>query len=296
MPQRLRFLLLPVLIVSLAGLLQGQEADQAEAKEAELEDLFGEVAMEFVQDDPQMQLISQYIQTECGLVRRACNLSDEQIAGLEQMNTTWVRDELKKPAKANAPGVLKGIGRFLGGQVMGQVVEQNAMADVTRLRAAVDRKLSEALNEEQMASYNSEKDARLAFRDEAMAGVLLSSLDSQIYLKKDQRRELIPDVAKWVSGKSLYWQFYFQNESYIPAIPDNILRKVLDGKQVQSLQGLNSYVYEMDEINLVNMNMGGQGQVAFVEVSAVEAGKDTGGDVTGEAGPRDTAIGEGKQD
>jgi hypothetical protein len=61
---------------------------------------------------------------------------------------------------------------------------------------------------------------------------------------------LAADIAKWAGSKNLYWQFYFQNDAYLPSVPNSVLAKTLSDQQLKSLKGLNSYSYEMDEVQM----------------------------------------------
>jgi hypothetical protein len=218
-------------------------------------------------EEPVFAIAAQYIRTECGLARRACKLTPEQLAGLKKLeDRKWLKQELAKPAKPGEMKILQGIGRFLGGGIP-VAGEDNGAAAAKRVRKAVDEQIASIVGAEQMEFLSKEKAARSAFRDEALARVLVAALDKEVYANEQQRQDLVRATSKWTKGKNLYWQFYFQNQNYIPSIPNNILREALSKKQTDALEGLNAYNYEMDNIQFQLNGM--QELVEFEDVHEV---------------------------
>ncbi len=130
----------------------------------------------------------------------------------------------------------------------GREDEQQIRQDINRVKKLIDEGIAAILTEQQRSDFQREKDARDAFRREAMANVLLAVVDKQLYIDQEQWQTLVPEIEKWNKNLNLYWQFYFQNESYVPGIPEGVLRKALSREQLKAFRSLNSYIYEMDEV------------------------------------------------
>lgn len=213
-------------------------------------------AMEGAAEDPLTIVLTGYMKTECGLARRACELSPEQVVALEALNVKWIKEQVAKPEKGGQMKVMQGLGRFLGGGVIEGPAPDHTQTH-KRVCKQIDEVIQKTLSSAQYELFAAEREARDAFQREATASALVAVYDNHVFVKNNQREKLIADVAKWVKSKKLYWQFYFQNDAYIPAVPNSVLAKTLDDKQLQSLKGLNSYSYEMDE---VQMQMNGMRQ------------------------------------
>jgi len=209
----------------------------------------GEFALD--DGDPLFIVLSRHAHAEAGLARRACNLSHEQLVALKQLDAQWIRDQLaKKELGGGNVNILRGIGRFLGGGVIAEPPIQPQSASHKRVTKLMDEHIQAILNEEQRQTFNTEREARDAFYREATAEVLVAVYDKHVLVKKEQREQLVADIAQWATSKSLYWQFYFQNDAYVPNVPNSLLAKTLDEKQLKSLKGLNPYSYDMDEVQM----------------------------------------------
>ncbi len=209
------------------------------------------------ENEPLVVVLTGYVNTECGLARRACELTPEQLAALKKLDVRWVKEQIAKPEKVGQVRIMQGLGRFLGGARL-ENPAQNHNQTHQRVCKLVDEVIQKTLSSEQYELFESERAARDAFHRDATASALVAVYDKHVFVKREQRQELIEDVAKWVKSKNLYWQFYFQNDAYIPTVPNAVLARTLSDKQLKTLQGLNSYSYEMDE---VQMQMNGMRQV-----------------------------------
>jgi hypothetical protein len=195
-------------------------------------------------------LLQKYARVQGALLRRVCKLTDDQEQQLSKMVTAdWISNEVKQATDAPAKWAAAGIARLLGGRAV-VANGQNQPQEINVLvRKVIDKKIASLLNEQQASQFHEECEARDHFRREAQAGMLVAVLDRRLYLTEPQREALLPLIAKWLQ-KDLYWQFYFQNEAYIPNIPKTILSQVLEREQVDALAGLNSYNYEAEQIEM----------------------------------------------
>ena len=236
-----------------------QQVEEAPAAEKVLDvaeaDEFGFLEVEVVEGgmaggvqahDPRIALLMRYVRTERGLVRRACELSESQLEELEKLNAAWLRNQIAQPELPGKERVLEGIGRFLGGRVA-QPRPQDDGAVVRRVHGAIDEHIANALDDHQRALFQAERQARETFRREALAETLVAALDEHIHVTAQQRGEFVKQVSQWLGDQNFYWQFYFQNDSYIPGIPRSVLVKCLSEEQVNAMAGMNAYNYSLDD-------------------------------------------------
>ena len=186
-------------------------------------------------DDPQMQILKQYVHVSCALVRRVCVLSENQEQQLAMMNDAWLAAELKKASGPQNEGVAGGFAQLFGfAQRPRNNRQQQPHEQCDLVRKEVDKQIDSALEPDQVIQYKEERDARDTFRRESQAGVIVSILDRRLYLTEEQRIALKPAIAASLQ-KDIAWTMYLQNEKYIPAIPQSVYTKVLDKKQLDSL-------------------------------------------------------------
>ena len=235
--------------------VDGQVVDMAVAEEAGIV-----MGMAMKAEDMSQNMMLRYANRERGFIRRACSdLSEEQLTRLQSVNEQWIKKELEGPkGKQGDNAVLRGIGRFLGGDrnaVQVMVAGEDGSEHYKRVRTAIDAEFNAILNEEQKKILDEEKRQRDEFRREATAAVMVSALDNHVYMSQPQREELIDGVKDWIAKKNLYWQFYFQNSAYAPDIPVRVMNKSLTKDQQRALSGLNRYNYEMDEFYIESNGM-----------------------------------------
>jgi hypothetical protein len=210
--------------------------------------LMGENALE-VALDPQLLLLQRYARTQCALLRRVCDLQPEQERHLAVVSQpAWLRDEIKEATDSPVKRAAAGIARFLGGRVPAN--RRNQPHEISlQVRQAIDAHIASQLTEQQAAMFKEECQSRDAFRREAQAQTLVTVLDRRLYLTEAQRQALLPLIAESLK-QELYWQFYFQNDHYLPSIPRSVFTKVLDDEQVDALAGLNTHNYELHQIEV----------------------------------------------
>ncbi len=225
------------------------EADEEPAEQQVVE--LAEIEFEdFKAVDPQVELLQSYVRVRSALARRACKLSDEQEVELAKLDDKWLAVQIAEKTNTPAKGLVAGIARFLGGQQAAAVQRQQPGNLIAGVRKKIDSHIASLLNEQQADAYQKERQLQDKFRREAVAATLISVLDKRVYLSEDQRQALQPAIADWLVDQNLYWQFYFQNESYLPDIPHRILSAHLAKDQIKSLAGLTKWNYEMEQLEL----------------------------------------------
>ena len=208
--------------------------------------------------NPQMSLLNGYVRVNCALARRACKLSEEEEQKLSQLDSAWLEKQLKESIASPVKEVAAGIARFLGGRAVAEVININGnqgdpqQAAIPKVKQRIDTAIEEALEFDHKEVFLRERESRDQFRKQAMAAVLVSVLDERVFLTQQQRDDLEPEVGKWLT-KDLYWQFYFQNESYLPIVPNHLLSKVLTPQQLAVVQGLHAYDYSLDQMQMRGM-------------------------------------------
>ncbi len=202
-------------------------------------------------NDPRVELILRHVNRECGLARRACELTPEQLTQLKALDATWIATQLRQPLKPGG-NVFGDIARFLGGRAA-PVHRNDESAQVEQVQRLADERLLEILDAQQAATYLAEKAARDKFRREALARVLVHAYDKHVFVDTQQRTALAAVIEEAIKSKNLFWQFYFQNESYLPIVPNHLLSKVLTPQQLAVVQGLHAYDYSLDQMQMRGM-------------------------------------------
>lgn len=209
-----------------------------------------------VQNDPQLWLLSTYARVNIAFARRACKLTPDEERLLAVMNDAWIAQHMKASVQGVAAmqGIAAGVARFLRGAkaVNPARNEEQPQQVIARVKQAIDKQIENALIEEHREAYRTEREARDKFRSQALASVLVAAIDYRVYLSTEQRQRLEGELTKWLK-KDLYWQFYFQNQSYIPDLPQNVLSKVLNKEQLDALKGAQAYMYDLAQIELQMM-------------------------------------------
>lgn len=201
--------------------------------------------------DPQIWLLQRYVRVNSALARRVSQLSDPEEHKLSQLTNVWIDKQVKESIASPARAVAAGIARFLGG---GVVEVQNLNGDpqqlaIPKVKKRIDAAIEECLEPEHREAFVRERESQIEFRKQATAAVLVAVVDEHVFLTQQQREQLEPEVAKWLTA-DLYWQFYFQNSNYVPDIPKRVLSKVLTADQLGALQGSQAWNYEMAQMEL----------------------------------------------
>lgn len=200
----------------------------------------GEAVVAADEHDPQVKKLRRYVRVNCALARRACELSDSEEAAFAQMDDAWIAKQIRESIELPGVGEMVGILRFLGGAAR-DVRPQEVKIPAVKKR--IDSAIDEALSPEHRETFQRERDERVNFRKQALAGVLVAVLDESLFLSPEQRSLLEPAVAAWLTT-DLYWEFYFQNSNYLPDIPRQVLAQALSPTQLAVVQEAQKYNYE----------------------------------------------------
>lgn len=202
--------------------------------------------------DPQVALLKRYATVQLALLRRTCKLTEEQVAGLADLDDNWIRLQIGRAQQAREEnaGPAGGMEKLLGDPIpAARLAPPQPHELLPILRNRIDEQINQHLTESQRNSFDRERDAREQFQRDALAESLVAVLDRHLYLKLDQRQALTADVSEWLKEeKAPFWQFYFQNKNYIPNIPMPILQMHLDVQQLSSLNGLHRWNNDNDQM------------------------------------------------
>lgn len=216
------------------------QAGEAEAvvvrQQEDAEDIVVENAAEgeqaAVEHHPQLLRMRLYVRVNCALARRVCELSESEERALSQMNDAWIAKQIHESTELPGVGAMVGILRFLGGHA-GDGRPQEVKIPVVKNR--IDLAIDEALTPEHRQAFQRERDERVKFRKQALAAVVVAALDESLFLSPEQRAQLEPEIAAWLTT-DLFWEFYFQNSGYLPDIPRRVLAKALSPEQLEVVQ------------------------------------------------------------
>ena len=179
-------------------------------------------------NDPVLVYAKRYLNVRRGLIKRTCELNEDEKKNLDSIEEVWFNKELAKGAQKG--GIVEnGVAMLLGRPA--RVDVNDAPGKVKRLQSLLDKKLFELLSIEHRTQVQAAIEEMERFECEASAQVLVSKMDEMFVLSAEQRDLLEPKLATWLKGKSLYMQFYMQNRSYLPNIPVDIVQKVLTSEQ-----------------------------------------------------------------
>jgi hypothetical protein len=213
-----------------------------QAEEAvEVGDVLVELALPA--DKNQLKLMA-YANVELALVRRVCDLTEEQITELAELDEDWVRTVIRQPvnqAQANQqrPGL---IAMFFGARPAGNRVREMTSSK-GRVKTIIDDQIAKVLTDEQLKVYEQEKELRARFRNEAIADALLESLQPRLGMTEDQRAEIKSKLVPWAAKSNLNTMHYFSGNNYYPAIPEHFLSQCLDEDQMTAYRSLQKHLF-----------------------------------------------------
>ncbi len=222
---------------------------------------------------PQLQMLAAYAKVNSALARRVCQLTDIQEQQLAVMDKKWLDAEYNKAANPNQgvgnengrinEGVAAGFARMFGfGQAQRiQNVQLQPHQISERVCAAIDEHIIKTLEATQQVEYKRELDARESFRRDALADLVIATLDRRMYMTDEQRSTLKPVIAKSLN-KQLAWQIYLFNEEYIPVIPNRVFAEVLDKEQMSVLSQWRMNDFDAHQMEL---QMVGQQELVVIE-------------------------------
>ncbi len=191
--------------------------------------------------DPQGSKLLSKVAVDNALVRRVCKLNEEQSKQLDTLDAKWVKG--KAAAQKQAGNLAAGVLRVFAGPNVGAARQDNPAEAASRVTAAYKTKLKEILTAEQLAEFEKNVDEREAFRREANAQCVVAVLEDRLSLNDEQRKALVKSLSAWSGIRTMQATFYFQNQAYIPNLPESVLkaltpgqRKILDGMQKADFQ------------------------------------------------------------
>ena len=211
------------------------------------------------QNDPMGFVAVRFCETRKAIVRRVCELDAKQVKAISALDKTWMTQEMKKKLNPQKGGFIRGIVQVLNGPV---APAGDPSTVLPKMKKAIDAAIRDELNEEQLQAYDKELDAARKFQYEAHAGILTSVLDRHLFLSGQQREKLQTAIFEWLykSKKDLYWQFYLQNNNYIPQFPSKLLTEHLTEAQQTALKGMQTWNYDAAQMEWQMVN----NQIEFV--------------------------------
>ena len=100
--------------------------------------------------------------------------------------------------------------------------------------------------EAQAAKYEQELSERLAFRRDAVAGMVVQLLDRHLTLSVEQREQIHSNlVQKWDDIENTSIDMYLNNSDYVPVLPFPLIDRVLNRDQRTVWRTLSQYHFPM---------------------------------------------------
>lgn len=198
--------------------------------------------------DPKQQKLLAYAKVEVALVRRVCDLSDEQLKELATIDDKWVNkisneQAINVAANNGQPGL---IAMFFGARPAAVNQRQNTKKGV---RIRIDERIAKLLTDQQHALYEKEREARDKFRSEAVADALIESLHPRLGLTEEQRAEIKKKITPWAQRLKLHTMYYFSGNNYYPNIPEHYLSPILTKEQMLAYRGLQRHLFTDENFN-----------------------------------------------
>ena len=216
---------------------------------------------ELQQNDPMGFVAVRFCETRKAIARRVCELDAKQAKAISALDKTWVTKEMKKKLNPPKGGFIRGIVQVFNGPV---APAGDPSTVLPKMKKVIEAAVREQLNEEQLKAFDKELDAARKFQYKAHAGILTSVLDRHLFLSGQQREKLQTAIFEWLykSKKDLYWQFYLQNNNYIPQFPSKLLTEHLTEAQQTALKGMQTWNYDAAQMEWQMVN----NQIEFVIV------------------------------
>ena len=216
---------------------------------------------ELQQNDPMGFVAVRFCETRKAIARRVCDLDAKQAKAISALDKTWVTKEMKKKLNPPKGGFIRGIVQVFNGPV---APAGDPSTVLPKMKKVIEAAVREQLNEEQLKAFDKELDAARKFQYKAHAGILTSVLDRHPFLSGQQREKLQTAIFEWLykSKKDLYWQFYLQNNNYIPQFPSKLLTEHLTEAQQTALKGMQTWNYDAAQMEWQMVN----NQIEFVIV------------------------------
>jgi hypothetical protein len=218
-----------------------------EAYEAEMEaEIEADAGEEFeLPPDPETAKVLAHLAVRRALMKRVCDLTEDQEKQLSGMDRKWLsklskKNELKPVGGAIQPGI---IGMFFGVQPQHRRVVRKQ-----NLTKSVDDALLAVLTDDQKEQLAAEQKKADDFRNAATADALIEALQPRLDMSDEQRAEIKKRILPWVSRSDIVVTYYFNGNNYYPQIPMHLLDS-LNAEQKQIYQGLRCHLWMQGQVN-----------------------------------------------
>ncbi len=186
---------------------------------------------------PEVALLQRHLAVRRSLVRRLCQLSEDQIVQLEQLDESWLAELVVQKRQA-APKLAEA--RQPTTEAIRQLIARARQPDaaVALWQSGVDQAITQILTVEQRRTIAEADRERQDFYARALADGVLAALDRELYLTAAQRQAMFPEILSWTSDKQLFWGYYFMATSHLPDLPQSIVQRHLNEEQLAVYEGL----------------------------------------------------------
>lgn len=170
------------------------------------------------------EFLKPLVNAELSFVHRVCEPTEEQMKAIVE-SAEEAFDEMGD-LLANNIRVAQ-LPRFHG--LNGETLNANP---IRRIRNDTMEFLPLLLTEKQFQKYKQESSQRDRIEREAAVDYLITLLDSKLVLSEGQQRKLrTVFLSEWPSLDVEWINSYLNNPNFVPVIPSNLLRKVLNTDQ-----------------------------------------------------------------
>src|SRR5690606_6846137 len=127
-----------------------------------------------VQETPQLLRMRRYVRVNSALARRVCDLSHSEEQALALMTDAWIATQIRESVEVPGAGAVVGILRSLSGAAV-DARPQEVKLPVVQER--IDAAIAQALAPAHREAFQRERDARVCFRKQSLAALLVNVLD-----------------------------------------------------------------------------------------------------------------------
>ena len=217
-----------VLSILLVGFCQFTLERPAHAQEVPVEVMM--VAEQANVRDKTPECLKPLVNAELSFIKRVCNPSTEQMQSIVA--------EAKSAFDSMSDLSVEGQ-RFIGngrGDFQGPNQEVFSGNPYTRVRSDAARYLTPLVSEDQYQRYVAEAKARDAFERSAAIDIALELIDDLVLLTSNQRVSIHEKLMQeWKDVDFQMMKLYLSNPQYMPEIPLQAFRKILDKAQLKLL-------------------------------------------------------------
>ena len=195
-----------------------------------------------LQADPKFARVQAHLRVDAALMRRVCELSDDQEAELSKLDDEWLKQVMKVKAQGQAnPGL---IAAFFGARPQ----NQGNNVDHAAANKKVHDSLKSILDEQQQAVFVAEVKKRDQFRAEATTAALVEALHERLDLTEEQCEQIEKRIVHWVGAQDLVVKHFFSGNNYYPNIPVHML-DALTKEQKTLYNSLQKHLFTLDNFH-----------------------------------------------